>query len=903
MKFRRISPWLLAWWVLLAKGVPLMAVTIPVTQVTWSSTAPSSDFFAGSNWQGGVAPTSTQTGIFGSSTSGSIILFGSGTVGGLQFLSNASAFSFTSAPGAVLTIGSAGIADYSNLSQSLNIPLSFNSGTTLIQNFGTGILSLGNSGSALSMLSGASLQFTVAGKGSTVLQGSLSGTGSLTKDGSGTLTLYNTSSTFSGPTLVKQGTLSLPFTAAMPPGNVVTVNAQVGEARIDLGGSSQTFGQLTLGGVSTSGGLSNVVTLGSSTGYLTIGGTSAGSINYVASSSAATDPAMAIIKEGTVLLANGGTINVANSANAAIDLYVSSALAATGTITKTGAGTLMLAGGGTNLTGNLVASAGTLLVGSVFAGSSGSAVIEVQAGATLAGSWYSPDPTSSSTGMTAGNITVARPVTLRNGSQVGAWSYDQGKLILNGNVLVDTASTVKIGGAGGVQVAGALDATTTNATVSFGNANAQWRSVLGITGAVGANLSTLSSSGAAVIFSRAPTATSVYAASGGYIGIAPDTATGTAPTFASMAALVGSNKSGFAGTFGFDSAKSGATVTPYAELLDFSGFNTGMTIGSVTRALLSGPITPANPNRYAFGNGGGILAVTSNLGDGASTPRGLSVVSDTAISNNSLGLILRGANSFSGNVTVDNSFLVLDSQFAFPAKAGQGISLTTTTGAYLSATEQSNVSSFRRLMQAVNGNYSPLSILGFDSHGYIDAQILGSYTTSDRTVLEGLNLGAYAPFYLGSATRATLSGTLVAPAAGLQAGNRSLYLAGVGDGRLAVRSYLSNATGVDKVVLGTSTGFDNGGTVAIFGRNKYTGGTTLLSGTLEVGAGTRFSAGTLAAGPLGTGSLLVPTSALSPALSPFTRATMPSNWQICSSWIAGWIWGRGMDTRARQICS
>lgn len=718
-----------------------------------------------------------------------------------------------------------------------------------------------------------------------LIDAKLDGSGSLVKEGPGTLALANTGNSFTGGTTVKQGVLSLTGTGAVMSGSSVTVNATSGNAELQLNGTSQQFGQLTLGG-STVPGLSNVVDLGTGNyggGYLTIGGNTNGTISYVASNSAATDQAMATIKTGTLSMGNGGTISVANSALAAVDLYVSSAFAGTGTVTKTGGGTLMLDGTSSGLTADLVASAGTLMLGSSFASTtSGTGKIDVQSGAVLAGGWFFPQTTSASYVTSLSDITVQRQLSLRNSSQLGVWTMDQGKLVLNAPVTVDPLTTVSVAGAGGIQVAGGIDAASPGAVLAFANANSQRRSVVGITSGVGSNISTLSSAGAAVIFTTVPTATNLLANSGGYIGIAPPSGgVGSAPSVASVLAQMAALKANYAGTFGFDSPKNGTLTTYSDSLIDFTGFNQAMTIGSVTRAVLSSAsvIKPAGPS-YAFGNGGGILAVASSLTDDAVTPtvRSLSVSSSSSIKDNSLGVILQGTNTFSGNVTVDNSYLLFDSANAFPAKSGQQLLLTSTgnVGAYLGATEISNLANFRRISSLL-GQYSPSSVIGFDSHAFIANQMLGSSPSisDNRLVVEGLNLSALSPLYLGTATAATLAGTVVAPAAGVSTGNHTLYLAAVGDGRLTVKSLLSSPA-VDKLVLGGSSTLGLDGTVVINGRNTFTGGTTLFSGSLELASGTRTNGGTLLSGPLGTGSLLVPAAADKPSLRALATASTNS---------------------------
>ena len=105
---------------------------------------------------------------------------------------------------------------------------------------GTHPLSLTNGNSA-------AVALTIGGNNQSVNCGNLlSGTGSLTKVGSGTLTISNID-TYTGPTTIKDGTLQISFANRLPTGTTVTL-ANVAGATLDINGWSQTIAVLNGGG-------------------------------------------------------------------------------------------------------------------------------------------------------------------------------------------------------------------------------------------------------------------------------------------------------------------------------------------------------------------------------------------------------------------------------------------------------------------------------------------------------------------------------------------------------------------------------------------------------------------------------------------------------------------------------
>ncbi|MEY4004863.1 MAG: hypothetical protein RLZZ221_959, partial [Verrucomicrobiota bacterium] len=260
--------------------------------------------------------------------------------------------------------------------------------------------------------------------------------------------------------------------------------------------------------------------------------------------------------------------------------------------------------------------------------------------------------------------------------------------------------------------------------------------------------------------------TTLNATAGGYLGVAPAVVKGATPSVQAVVDRVGANKSTFNGTFGFDSFADATTPQVFSDNVTFAGFGTGLTLGSMTSAILTGVITPPG-SEYAFGNGGGALILRGNatLSDASGVgPRSLSVDSASA-SNNPLALVLQAANSFTGGVRVKNSAVVFDAAGALPAGARP---MSIQAGAYVGFTEAAGMSGpggFRSLLSPANFTSLTIdstAVLGVDSSVFVAEKIANFALTpsSTRYLSDRLDFSQLAPVGFGSATRATLLGTV-----------------------------------------------------------------------------------------------------------------------------------------------
>lgn len=287
--------------------------------------------------------------------------------------------------------------------------------------------------------------------------GTISGPGMLTKWGSGTLVLDNTSATWTGGTSIRGGTLELgrrgsngllPGTLASPSSVVISAGATLKFNR----GSSKSFFDIISGA-----------------GGITVANTPTATVRLV---SANTYTGPTTISSGTLMIGQGnpgdpGSIVssvVNNSAtlvfNRVEDLSYTGAINGTGVVTKQGAGRLVLNGTHT-YTGATTVSAGTLLVSGV----TGASAITVTGG-TLGGNGLIKGPVTIQSagrlapGTSIGTLTISNALNL-SGVTIMELNADAGA-----NDLVRGLTTVTYGGSLTLSnLAGAI--TTSNAFKLF----------------------------------------------------------------------------------------------------------------------------------------------------------------------------------------------------------------------------------------------------------------------------------------------------------------------------------------------------------------------------------------------------------------------------------------------------
>jgi fibronectin-binding autotransporter adhesin len=220
---------------------------------------------------------------------------------------------------------------------------------------------------------------------STSYSGAISGTGSLVKIGSGTLTLSGTSS-YTGGTMIDAGTLAVGNSSALGMGGVTLADGTVLQAAAN---GLSLANALTLNGAATFDSQSNTLSLSGTiagngslakigAGTLTLtgantysGGTSLNAGTLAIGNSSALGTGGVTLAGGTVLQAATSGLSLANAltlnGGATFDsqsntLSLSGTIAGSGSLAKIGAGTLTLTGANT-YSGGTSLNAGTLAIG------------------------------------------------------------------------------------------------------------------------------------------------------------------------------------------------------------------------------------------------------------------------------------------------------------------------------------------------------------------------------------------------------------------------------------------------------------------------------------------------------------------------------------------------------------
>lgn len=534
-----------------------------------------------------------------------------------------------------------------------------------------------------------------------------------------------------------------------------------------------------------------------------------------------------------------------------INAAISEPVAAGFSLTQTGSGQLEL-DQANSFSGGFTLAGGTTAVGAD--GALGTGPVSLQSGTTLSSSY------NTSSVSLANDVSLANNVTL--GSQYGA-----SNLTFTGAVTVENASpatTITIPKSSKVSF-GDSSAATDSLTGASADTNLTFAGPVDTTGgtvvlaASVTNIASLTADGTRLMFagsSSLPT-TSIQSLNDGYIGLGSifdGAGTGGHLSMSSVLNLI-TDPTNFSGTIGFDTDSNSLSMTGsdvFYGTIDLSQFTGSgfLGLGTATSATLaaSDVITLPSGGNYRFGGGGGRLVVASPL---SAASAGLTVSSPL---DQPLTLVLQGANSFTGNLSVSNSYLIFDSSGAYPGIPGiSGPIIQLGASGYIGYTENwkpgGNAATPADLIRLLDtSNLDPTAILGLDS---------SAPATSPRTVSDNIDLSILpTSIYIGTTTQPlTLTGTITPAQDGV------IKLAGLNGGTLDVSSVLSDngigASPTVSVVVGhPNAAMGNNGTVVLGGANTYTGGTTLVNGALVV---TNNSA-------LGTGDLLVSGSTESPVL-------------------------------------
>lgn len=298
-------------------------------------------------WTNSAPPTNGATVIIKGGVSA---MTNNGLVSSISSLTFSNTTSSATIRGSALTIGTNGIINLSTNAHTVNVALIMTGATTInaaSNNITLGTFSVNNGGHLL----------TVTGAANTTINGVITNTGGLAKEGSGTLTLGGIANSYSGGTLVSAGRLVGDSTSIR---GSVTNNAAV------------TFDQ------STNGTFSSVM---SGTGSLLKTGAAVLTLSGPNTYSGGTEIVAGQLSGDTTSLRGLVTNNASVRFNQTTNGTFSGTIVGTGMLTKIGAASLTLSGIN-NYSGTTLASAGTLVVDGSITNSS----VIVQNGGTLAGS-------------------------------------------------------------------------------------------------------------------------------------------------------------------------------------------------------------------------------------------------------------------------------------------------------------------------------------------------------------------------------------------------------------------------------------------------------------------------------------------------------------------------------------
>lgn len=629
----------------------------------------------------------------------------------------------------------------------------------------------------LAVSSGANVTFDQSTNGST--SGIISGAGSLTKSGIGTLTL-STANSFSGGLIISAGQV------AATPGTLGAGNvANSGTLSLNTGSNStyngiisgtgnlikQLAGTVTLTGASTYTGSTSI--LGGALNISADNNIGAASSNLTLNGGTLQSGAAYTNSHAISLGASGGTIDTNGFATTA-----SGIISGAGSLTKSGTGTLSLSGantytGGTNLT------AGTLEVSSSSA--LGTGQVAISNNAVLLTNTNNIN-NSISLGTGGG--------TIRNVS--GVLASLQGVISGTGNLAKTGANSIRITGnntyTGGTNISG----------------GSLW---INSATSLGAESGDLTLSGGNILYEAGfSSSRNVILSSGGSI-----------------------DTNGFNSTMSGIISGSGALTKSGTGTLTLSGTNTYS--GGTT--IANGTISASADNNLGTGsitlNGGTLRsgaaytnthAIALGASNGTIDTNGFSTVASGVISGTGSltktgtgSLAMTGNNTYSGGTSISAGNLNVTTSSLPGNVANSGTLAFSQAGA---GTYTGIVSGSGNINYGGGGNYT----------------VTGANTYTGSTAISNATVNATADNNFGAGTALTINnGTLQYEASFSSTKNISVASGG---GTFNTNGFNSTLSGI---ISGAGTLTKTGtGTLTLTGTNTYSGGTTVSGGTIKTSA-------------------------------------------------------------------
>ncbi|MFZ4775156.1 MAG: beta strand repeat-containing protein, partial [Terrimicrobiaceae bacterium] len=443
------------------------------------------------------------------------------------------------------------------------VTLANSAGVTLdLATFNNSIGSLAGGGAAGGNVTLGSRTLTTGGNnGSTSYDGVISGTGGLTKAGSGTFTL-TAANTYTGATTVSAGALNIQ--------NATALGTSAGGVSVTSGASLEVQNNITVGaealtlngaGISAGGALRNISGTNSYGGLITLGS------NVRINSDAGT---LAITNTGTIT-GSGNDLTLGGAGNITLNSIIGTG---NGLLTKDGVGTATLTAAST-YTGATTVSAGALNIRNATALGTSAGGVSVASGAALE---------------VQNNITVSGEVLTLSGTGVsagGALRNMSGTNTYGGNIILASAARIN-SDAGLLTLSNAGTLTGAFALTVGGSGDMTIGRVIG----TGAGTLTKDGGGTATL-----TAANTY----------------TGLTTISAGTLVLGTNGSIAGSLGVNLGTSGSPGTLDVTSKASFAFGAGQTVsGSGTIDLGNGKTVTVN-GAFAPGNSAGQINVIGNL--------------------------------------------------------------------------------------------------------------------------------------------------------------------------------------------------------------------------------------------------------------------------------------------------
>ncbi|BDU21916.1 hypothetical protein DYGSA30_33730 [Dyella sp. GSA-30] len=726
----------------------------------------------------------------------------------------------------------------------------YSGGTTI----GAGTLQGDTTSLQGNIVDNAALVFNQAIDGS--FAGAISGTGTLNKQGAGTLTLSGTN-TYTGGTTIGAGTLQ--GTTASLTGAIVDNAALV---------FNQATNGTFVGGISGTGSLTKL-----GTGTVTLSGANSYSGGTVITAGA--------LQGDTSSLQGNITDNASLIFGQAVDGTFAGVVSGTGNLIKQGAGTLTLTGTNT-YSGGTTISAGALqintgnITGNIL--DNASLIFNQPTDGTYAGA---VSGTGSLTKAGAGTLTLSGANTYSGGTTISAGALQGDTTSLQGNML-DNAALI---------FAQNTDGTFVGAISGTGSLTKQGAGVLTLNGANSYSGGTTISAGtlqgdsaslqgnivdnAALIFNQATNGTyaGVVSSSGSLskTGVGTLTLSGantyTGGTTISAGALQGDTGSLQGnitdnaslifnqvanGTFAGVVSGTGSLTKSGAGVLTLSGANTYGGGTTISAGTLQGDTTSLQGNvvdnaTLAFNQGTDGTFAGAISGTGALVKQGAGV------------LTLSGANTYSGGTTISAGALqgdttsiqgnVVDNASLIFNQAANG----TFVGA-ISGTGSLTKSGAGVLTLSGTNSYSGGTTVSAGTLQGDSSSLQGNILDNAAVVFNQATSGTYAGVLSGTGSLTKDgAGTLILSGANTYAGGTTIS-AGVlqGDTTSLQGDIVDNASLVfDQTASGNFAGAVSGsgslvkqgaGTLTLSGANSYTGATQINAGTLVLAAGSSLAA-------------------------------------------------------------